>query len=99
MLYCTSKSCKIQVATFRLPKWRLNENFSRQREKASHIGDHIGRNFKPCSKQPVNLDDQDPRLFAVAGILVNYNFAQCSLAVAACAGVLVLLHVNGVLDS
>ena len=37
MLYCTSKS------------WRLNKNCSRQREKASRIGDHIGRNFKPCT--------------------------------------------------
>ena len=35
-------------AKFRLPKWRLNENFSRQREKASCISDQIGRNFQPC---------------------------------------------------
>ena len=50
MLYCTSTSCKIQVAKVatKRKKWRLNENFSRQREKASRIGDRIGCNFKPC---------------------------------------------------
>ena len=42
MLYCTSKSCKIQVAT-----WRLNNNFSHQGGKVSRIGDGIGRNFEP----------------------------------------------------
>ena len=36
-------------AKFRSPKWRLNENFSLQKEKASRIGDHIGRNFEHCS--------------------------------------------------
>ena len=41
MLYCISKSCK------RSPNWRLNKKFSRQGEKVSRIGDHIGRNFKP----------------------------------------------------
>ena len=35
-------------AKFRLPKWRLNEHFSRQRGKAGRIGDRIGRNFEPC---------------------------------------------------
>ena len=33
MLYCTSKSCKIQVAK----EWRLNDNFRRQGEKVSCI--------------------------------------------------------------
>ena len=42
ILSCTSKSRK-----FRSPKWRLNDNFSRQREKACRIGNHIGRNFEP----------------------------------------------------
>ena len=32
---------------FRSPKWRLNNNFSRQGEKAGRIGDRIGRNFEP----------------------------------------------------
>ena len=36
---------------FRSPKWQLNENFSRQREKGSRIGDRIGRNFEPCYGQ------------------------------------------------
>ena len=35
------------MAKFRSPNWQLNENFSRQKEKASCIGDRIGRNFKP----------------------------------------------------
>ena len=34
-------------AKFRLPKWRLNDNFSRQGGKASCIGDRIGCNFEP----------------------------------------------------
>ena len=35
-LYCTSKSCKIQVAKVATKR------------KASRIGDHVGRNFEPC---------------------------------------------------
>ena len=34
-------------AKFRSPKWRLNNNFSRQGGKVSRIGDRIGRNFEP----------------------------------------------------
>ena len=43
MLYCSSKSCKIQVA-----KVATKRKFSRQREKARRIGNRIGRNFEPC---------------------------------------------------
>ena len=46
MPYCTVLQ---NHAKFRSPKWRLNENFSRQREKASNIGDRICRNFEPCA--------------------------------------------------
>ena len=45
ILYCTPKSCKIQVAK----EWRLNDNFRHQGEKVSRIGVRIGRNFEPCS--------------------------------------------------
>ena len=45
MLYCTSKSCKIQVAKVATKRKFL---ISRQREKASRIGNRIGRNFEPC---------------------------------------------------
>ena len=44
MLYRTSKSCKIQVAKSGAYK---QQHFSRQREKASCIGNRIGRNFEP----------------------------------------------------
>ena len=48
MLYCTSKNSFIlNHAKFRLLNWRLNNNFSRQGEKVSRIGDRIGRNFEP----------------------------------------------------
>ena len=32
------------------PKWQLNQNFSRQGENVSHIGDGISRSFKPCTE-------------------------------------------------
>ena len=42
VLYCTSKSCKIQVA-----KVATKQKFYSPKRKASHIGDRIGRNFEP----------------------------------------------------
>ena len=49
MHYCTSKSCEIQVIKVAI-KW----NFNCQREKASRIGDHIGRNFEPWDGNEVS---------------------------------------------
>ena len=65
-------------AKFRLPKWWLNNNFSRQGGKVSCIGDHICRNCEPCIIMD-NLFLPVSIVLIQWDVLSNYNWVTINI--------------------